>query len=521
MGIVWQAQDERLHRTVAVKQLLLQPGLSAAESEEAKARSMREGRIAARLQHPHAIAVYDVAEDDGQPWLVMEYLPSKSLSTVLSERGTLPPHEVARIGTQVASALAAAHNAGIVHRDIKPGNVLLGDDGTVKITDFGISRATGDVTVTATGMLAGTPAYLAPEVAKGYDPGPPSDVFSLGSTLYAAVEGMPPFGLSDNTIALLHQVAAGKVPPPRQAGSLTALLMSLLRPEPADRPTMAQAREALAAAAAGRVLDATPPGGAPLPPPPQYPQPQWQPHPAAPTRALGGGPNTPGGGWPPVHNPNPAATRLDARPLDAGTPAPNRPNTPPRGVPAGQGGGGGKRSPRSMIVAAVAVIVAAVAGILLANVFTAGSSGRGGQSAGSSSAVSSPAAVSPTDSAPPSASAGSPVTTDPTPEQQVQLVQDYFGLLPKHPREAWAKLSPQFQAKVNGGFEGYQKFWQTIDKVSVSNVRQTSPYVVQADVHYTKKDGHKTVEPKLYSIRWEGPNIFLDNEQSTGNPQDE
>ncbi|MFD1152191.1 serine/threonine-protein kinase, partial [Saccharothrix hoggarensis] len=252
MGIVWQAHDERLHRTVAVKQLLLQPGLAEADTDEAKRRAMREGRIAARLQHPHAIAVYDVAEDDGQPWLVMEYLPSKSLSTALSERGTLPPRDVASIGSQVASALAAAHNAGIVHRDIKPGNILLGNDGTVKITDFGISRATGDVTVTATGMLAGTPAYLAPEVAKGYDPGPPSDVFSLGSTLYAAIEGAPPFGLNENTIALLHQVASGKVVPPKQAGPLTALLMRLLRAEPEDRPTMAEAREALAAVAAGR-----------------------------------------------------------------------------------------------------------------------------------------------------------------------------------------------------------------------------------------------------------------------------
>ena len=218
MGVVWTARDERLHRTVAVKQLLLNSSMSAAESHEAKQRAMREGRIAARLQHPHAIAVYDVAEEDGNPWLIMEYLPSRSLSAVLAERGTMPPQETARVLAQAAMALDAAHAAGIVHRDIKPGNILIGNDGIVKITDFGISRATGDVTVTATGMLAGTPAYLAPEVAKGYDPGPPSDVFSLGSTVYAAVEGEPPFGLNENTLALLHLVAAGVVNPPRQAG---------------------------------------------------------------------------------------------------------------------------------------------------------------------------------------------------------------------------------------------------------------------------------------------------------------
>ncbi|MCP2259117.1 Serine/threonine protein kinase, partial [Streptoalloteichus tenebrarius] len=256
MGVVWQAHDERLHRTVAVKELLLQPGLSREEADEAKQRAMREGRIAARLQHPNAVTVFDVVEEDGAPCLVMEYLASRSLAAVMAERGTLPPAEAARIGAQVAAALSAAHAAGIVHRDIKPGNILLAEDGTVKITDFGISRATGDVTVTKTGMLAGTPAYLAPEVARGRDIGPPSDVFSLGSTLYAAVEGEPPFGLNENTLALLHAVAAGKVNPPSQAGPLTALLMRLLRSEPDERPTMAQAREALAAVAAGKPLPA-------------------------------------------------------------------------------------------------------------------------------------------------------------------------------------------------------------------------------------------------------------------------
>ena len=196
MGVVWECVDERLHRTVAVKQLLLQPGLDPGEAEEARQRAMREGRIAARLQHSNAISVYDVAEDEGQPVLVMEYLPSTSLAAMMSDHGPLPPREVARIGAEVASALGAAHAAGVVHRDIKPGNILLGDNGQVKITDFGISRAQGDVQVTKTGMLAGTPAYLSPDVAMGQEPTPASDVFSLGATLYAAIEGHPPFGLN-------------------------------------------------------------------------------------------------------------------------------------------------------------------------------------------------------------------------------------------------------------------------------------------------------------------------------------
>ncbi|ANZ38185.1 hypothetical protein BBK82_21085 [Lentzea guizhouensis] len=274
MGVVWRARDELLHRDVAVKQLLLtevQPN----EFNEAVQRAMREGRIAARLQHPNAIAVYDVVVEDGKPCLVMEYLPSRNLSSVLGDRGTLPVQEAARIGALAASALAAAHEAGIVHRDIKPGNVLIGRDGNVKITDFGISRALGDVAVTKTGMLAGTPAYLAPELARGSEPAPPSDVFSLGATIYAMTEGEPPFGKSTNDLGLLYKVARGETRPPMRSGPLTPLLTRLLSNEPHQRPTAAQAAEALKAVAAGQQVPATtiippgtplgtPPGGTPL-----------------------------------------------------------------------------------------------------------------------------------------------------------------------------------------------------------------------------------------------------------------
>lgn len=266
MGVVWECVDEVLHRTVAVKQLLLQPGLDPGEAEEARQRAMREGRIAARLQHGHAVSVYDVAEDEGQPVLVMEYLPSTSLASMMSDHGPLPPREVARIGAQVASALGAAHAVGVVHRDIKPGNILLGDDGTVKITDFGISRAQGDVAVTKTGMLAGTPAYLSPDVACGQEPTGASDVFSLGATLYAAIEGRPPFGQSENTLALLHAVAAGKVDPPQTAGGMYEPLMAMLQARVEDRPDMAQVREMLQAVADGQAVTSIPSMPTPIPP---------------------------------------------------------------------------------------------------------------------------------------------------------------------------------------------------------------------------------------------------------------
>jgi serine/threonine protein kinase len=268
MGAVWRATDELLGRTVAVKQLLLQPGAPGFDTQgqaydEARQRILREGRLAARLQHPHAIAVFDVVLHDDAPWLVMEYLPSRTLGAVLASEGPLEPRRVARIGQQIADGLSAAHAAGIVHRDIKPGNVLIGAGGIVKITDFGVSRAADDVQLTRTGLIAGTPAYLAPETARGLNPTPASDVFALGATLYAAVEGEPPFGLDDNAYALLYKVGAGTIRPPERAGPLTDTLLHMLRADPAERPTATEARDELAAVAAGRQPIAPSPPTAP------------------------------------------------------------------------------------------------------------------------------------------------------------------------------------------------------------------------------------------------------------------
>ncbi|MBB5806113.1 serine/threonine protein kinase [Saccharothrix ecbatanensis] len=510
MGIVWQAHDERLHRTVAVKQLLLQPGLAEADTDEAKRRAMREGRIAARLQHPHAIAVYDVAEDDGQPWLVMEYLPSVSLSSALSERGTLPPRDVASIGSQVASALAAAHNAGIVHRDIKPGNILLGNEGTVKITDFGISRATGDVTVTATGMLAGTPAYLAPEVAKGYDPGPPSDVFSLGSTLYAAIEGAPPFGLNENTIALLHQVASGKVVPPKQAGPLTALLMRLLRAEPEDRPTMAEAREALAAVAAGRAAPEFPMAM------PQSHPPSWQGTPVQAARAPADRHN------PAQHNPQPAATRVAPAPQPAPqrqqrhNPQPARPSGTPRPASASNGGPMLKGK-RSAIVTALAVAGAAVVGILLASMLSNGDpNDKQAGAVTSTTAVEAGGSASMTPSKKP-VNPPLKITTDPTPAQQEQTVRDYFGMLPEDVDGSFSRLSDKMKAS-SGGLAGHKSRWDRVKSVALGDVSQNTDYAYVIVLNYEMKDGSRTSERKLVGLAWRGEGLYIDKEELLAQP---
>jgi serine/threonine protein kinase len=209
MGTVWEGWDERLQRRVAIKQLHPpQPGLDPEAARVAAERVLREARNAARLHHPHAVPVYDVVDDEGRPCLVMQYLPAQSLQQVLAARGPLDIPTVARIGSEVASALEAAHQVGIVHRDVKPGNVLIDGEGTAKLTDFGISHAMGDPSLTSTGLVTGTPAYLAPEVARGAPATPASDVFSLGATLFTALEGVSPFGDGQNAMATLHRAAA-------------------------------------------------------------------------------------------------------------------------------------------------------------------------------------------------------------------------------------------------------------------------------------------------------------------------
>ncbi len=270
MGAVWLAQDQRLSRAVALKQVVLEPGLDHRQATEARERILREGRIAARLQHPHAVSIYDVTVHEGEPWLVMEYVQSRSLAGVLTEEGLLSDRATARIGLQLADALEAAHRAGIVHRDVKPGNVLVSHDGVAKLVDFGIARASGDITITQTGVLTGTPDYFAPEVARGGKPTSEADIFALGATLYICVEGQPPFGTNKNVLTQLQVVAAGTIRPPRQAGQLTSVLLALLAADPGQRP---DARRAAALFRA--VADGTPP--APRPTADPMPAPEAEP----------------------------------------------------------------------------------------------------------------------------------------------------------------------------------------------------------------------------------------------------
>lgn len=539
MGVVWQAYDEQLQRVVAAKELLALDGVDDARVERSKVRAMREARLAARLEHPNAIRVYDVVEDDGRPWLIMEYLPSRSLAAVITEQGTLPPREVARIGCYTAAALAAAHRHGIQHRDVKPGNVLIGDQ-EVKITDFGISRATGeDATATATGTV-GTPAFFSPEVARGEDAGLASDVFSLGATLYNAVEGNPPFGTADNHLAMLHRVAGGAIMPPANAGPLLApVLFRLMANEPERRPTMQEAVHLLAAvvnetpqaseatvvipstvqlpveaqpeekakqeagaAAAGLVAGAAAseaagltapkpepaeaaPEAIPEPEPEAVPEPEPRP---APEPAPQAAPQ-------PAPEPEPKPTVVQAA-----VPSATAAETPPPAPPAEDENR--RRFPLVPIAIVLLVIAVGVGSFLLwpkgdggqnAQAPTSGPQSTGTQAqptTGDTQSQSQP----PTESGqtppagsqtpPPQNTASQPPQPPAGPADAQEALTSYYALLPGDLPTGWTLLTDSFKAGRGLTWEGYQSFWRNYTSVQLSNFVPQGPNAVTATLQY-------------------------------------
>src|ERR671916_972878 len=234
MGRVWRATDVVLHRDVAIKELVPPPGLTPDERQEMRERSLREARAIARLNNINVVRVFDVLRTDADPWIVMEYVPSRSLQDILAEQGPYPPARAAEIGLGVLNALRAAHRAGVVHRDVKPGNVLIGEEGRVVLTDFGLATVPGDPSVTRTGLVLGSPAYISPERARDGTAGPEADLWSLGATLYAAVEGKSPYA-RPSAIATLAALATEPMPTPRHAGALKAVVNGLPRQEPTAR----------------------------------------------------------------------------------------------------------------------------------------------------------------------------------------------------------------------------------------------------------------------------------------------
>ncbi|MFI7035728.1 serine/threonine-protein kinase [Microbispora rosea] len=254
MGTVWRAVDQVLEREVAVKELLASSELTGPEREVFTIRTFREARAAGRLSHPSVAAVYDAFEENGYPWIVLELIPSRTLGSVIREEGPLPPRRVAEIGSRVLAALRVAHANGVLHRDVKPDNVLLAGDGRVVLTDFGIAAMEDDSPVTRTGMLIGTPAFIAPERAAGRQAQRASDLWSLGVTLFMAVEGRSPFHRG-HALATLAAVMYEEAGPLRNAGPLAPVIEGLLIKDPARRMTADYAAQHLHAVATGQVTD--------------------------------------------------------------------------------------------------------------------------------------------------------------------------------------------------------------------------------------------------------------------------
>ncbi|MEO3742784.1 ricin-type beta-trefoil lectin domain protein [Plantactinospora sp. B5E13] len=261
MGRVWKARDKMLQRDVAIKEIVPPPGLTEEARQELRVRSLREARAIARLDHVNAVRVFDVLlGGGGDPWIVMEYVPSRSLDEQLATDGPIPPARAAEIGLGVLGALRAAHRAGIMHRDVKPANILLGTDGRIVLTDFGLATATEDTNLTLTGIVLGSPAYVSPERAMTGTVGPEGDLWSLGATLFAAVEGQSPYARPSSLMSL---TALATEPPPvaRHAGPLAPVLAGLLRKDPAERMDADTVEKLLRQVASGAVpAVATAPG---------------------------------------------------------------------------------------------------------------------------------------------------------------------------------------------------------------------------------------------------------------------
>jgi eukaryotic-like serine/threonine-protein kinase len=442
MGAVWLGLDEVLGRPVALKRVGMAPGVGAPDL----ARAEREARLAARLNHPHVVAVYDLVTEGDEQWLVMEYVEGSTLSELVRRDGAMSPDRAAVVLGQVADALAAAHAAGIVHRDVKPSNILVAPDGQVKLSDFGIARAEADASLTQTGLVTGSPAYLSPEVASGQQATDASDVWSLGATLFHALAGHPPYEVGDNVLGALYRIVHEEPPRPRDAGWLEPLLLATMCREPADRWSMARVRDVLTAGPSAPLLVSVP-------------------------RAA------------PSPHPDPTPTRILAREVPPAAPAyPPAPATAPAPTTA-PGRGRGRVLP--MLAALVALVAIAVIGWVA---FTAGTDGREdgtGATPGAGGSSATDGSRSPSGSGAPAGVSG---------DGMESFVEEYLATVTTDTKAAWELLTPDFQT-ASDGYGAYNSFWKGIESADVLSA-QPDPVDrrISYTVEYLHRDGSKTTD---------------------------
>ncbi|MFG2950570.1 serine/threonine-protein kinase [Streptomyces adustus] len=420
MGTVWRARDELLNREVAVKEVRAPAGLPTSDVERMYARLEREAWAAARISHRNVVTVYDVATEDGRPWIVMELVRGISLAELLETEGPLTPQRTAQIGAEVLTALRAAHEAGVLHRDVKPANVLLSNDGRVVLTDFGIARVEGSSALTMTGEVIGSPEFLPPERALGRTPGPESDLWSLGVLLYAAVEGSSPFRQA-TALSTLRAIVEDELTPPHRAGPLAPVVEGLLRKDPAERLTAQQAERDLRVVAAGGSPSADTVRAVPYPTAPTRPLPSRQ------------EPSTPP--WP-----GPAATARTTSATPLAPPDERRPDRDRRAV--------------VVLAAGVLALALAVGGLTYVLLNKDKGGGDGGRNTATESGGLTPGTSTPTTSAgqpTPSATPSSSAPTSATPPQTVDITltgrhTDYTGSCPPSDADA-----PTFTATFTVG----------------------------------------------------------------------
>jgi serine/threonine protein kinase len=484
MGTVWLCRDETLHRVVAVKQVGLLPGESVTDS----ARAFREARSSAGLSHRNVVTVFDVVEESGRIWLVMEHVAGRSLSEMIKQDGPLEPALVADIGAQVAAGLAALHAAGTMHRDVKPGNVLVRDDGVAKISDFGIARTSGDPTLTQTGLVTGTPTYFSPALARGAEPEPADDVWALGATLYAAVEGNPPYESRPNPVAILHDITSTQPPRPRRADFLEPALERMLDRDPGSRWSMNDAAHVLGQLAVSHRGDATLESTLVTPAPGPTP---------GPATASTSPPSSPSTSLSPTSSPptsaSPAASsRPDPQPAD---------QPPPARLIEGSKRSRG-RAPYAVLAVLALLVVAAVA----VGVWQLGDANDPGDQSGSA-----PSSVGEKSQEP----ATEDETSDQSPDQsekqteaeaKEQFVRDYFAEAPGGTDAAWEMLGPGLRQQ---GRESYDSFWRTIESVDVQSAEAGPGDTVEVTLVYRTTDGRTSTERKVETLTGDGEGGYL------------
>ncbi len=468
MGTVWLCHDDVLNREVAVKQVGMLPGESVTDS----ARALREARSSAALSHRNVVTVFDFVEEAGCIWLIMEHVPGRSLSEIIKTDGPVDPSVAAEIGAQVADGLAAAHAAGTMHRDVKPGNVLIREDGVAKISDFGIARTHGDPALTQSGLLSGTPSYFSPELARGGEPGPATDVWALGATLYAAVEGHSPYQQQSNPIAVLHEIVSGPPRAPRRASFLEPAILRMMDRDPASRWSMADAAHALRQLADTHRPEATLQSTVPTPVLAAAPTSTGttRPQPAqAPTRPEG----APAAG--------PAAASASA-----GDPGPSSPSSP---SPSPNSNVSSRRvrrpassrtGPGVLAVLAV-VVVLAVAGVAYLAT-RQGNDPQAGSGSGGTSSTSQKKDSS-------GGRSGSSSAAD-----KEAFVRAYYAAAPGGTDKAWEMLGPGEQKQ---GRASYDRFWSGITSVEVKSAQASEDSnTVEVTLAYRTKDGRVSTERK-------------------------